>query len=154
MKCLRTVVLVTALTAASAGIASAQPGPTPPGPPPGPAAPTTIDEDGTYTVGTEIAPGTYSSPGPVADGVCYWKRQGGPDGTEMLDNAMTKKPQIVQILPSDTAFRTSGCQPWAQTSAPPPAVVPPLDALGQLRTMIDTINAGAGPSGGQPIPRP
>ena len=55
---------------------------------------TTIDADGTYAVGTDIQPGVYSSAGPVGDGACYWKRV---NGTNIVDNAMSKKSQIVQI---------------------------------------------------------
>ena len=39
---------------------------------------TSIDADGTYAVGTDIAPGVYSTAGPVGDGTCFWKRLGSP----------------------------------------------------------------------------
>jgi hypothetical protein len=125
--------------AVSAGVAYADPEPTPsPAPPPAPApvaspgAKTTIDHDGTYTVGTDIAPGTYSSAGPVANGTCYWKRLGNPDGA-LIDNAMSKKPQVVQIDPTDKAFKTDGCQPWLLTpDANPPANTPPPGVQGTL----------------------
>ncbi|MGV7852305.1 hypothetical protein PJM29_29475, partial [Mycobacterium kansasii] len=67
--------LILAGWAGSAGVAAADPQPAPP-----PAPKTTIDHDGTYTVGADIAPGTYSSAGPVGNGTCYWKRLGNPDG--------------------------------------------------------------------------
>lgn len=121
---------------ASVGIAAADPDPTPePAPAPAPsvapapagapaAAPKTIiDHDGIYTVGKDIAPGTYVTPGPVGTGTCYWKRTGNPDGA-LIDNAMTKKPQIVQIDPTDQTFKTSGCQPWQPTSESPPPNTP------------------------------
>src|ERR1700720_4937803 len=95
--------------AASAGVAGADPDPSPP-----PAPKTTIDHDGTYAVGSDIAPGTYSSAGPVDNGTCYWKRLGNPDGN-LIDNALSKKPQVVQIDPTDKSFKTSGCQPWQLT---------------------------------------
>ena len=41
-----------------------------PGPPPAPK--TTIDNDGTYVVGTDIVPGTYTSAGPAGDIACFW----------------------------------------------------------------------------------
>src|SRR5581483_1833328 len=105
-----TAVTVAALIAlscgASAGLASADP-PAPPPPPapapaqPGPGAKTTIDHDGTFAVGTDIVPGTYTSAGPVGNGVCYWKRLGsGDDGKQLVDNAMSKKPQVVRIEPT------------------------------------------------------
>ena len=65
--------------------------------------PKTSFGDGTYAVGTDIAPGVYQSAGPVDDGACYWKRVNG-DG--IVANAMTKKPQTVQIEAGDTAFTT------------------------------------------------
>ncbi|PRC50086.1 hypothetical protein C6A85_71330, partial [Mycobacterium sp. ITM-2017-0098] len=99
-------------------MAQAQPAPPPPPPlpaesGPAPAVPaeglkTTIDADGSYTVGTDIAPGVYQSAGPV-DGACYWKRTA---GDQLVDNALTKKPAFVQILPTDTTFTTSDCQAW------------------------------------------
>ena len=88
---------------------------------PAPAPKTTIDNDGTYAVGTDIAPGIYSSAGPVGNGTCYWKRTGNPDGN-LIDNALSKKPQVVQIDPTDKSFKTIGCQPWQLTpDATPPA---------------------------------
>ncbi len=97
-----------------------------------------MDHDGTYAVGTDIVPGTYSSAGPVADGTCYWKRLSS-DG-QTVDNALTKKAQVVQIDASDQSFKTSGCQAWQLTpdAAPPPAVAPALAGplLGGLMAVI------------------
>jgi hypothetical protein len=109
--------------AASAATAQADPAPAPP-----PAPKTSIDADGTYTVGKDIQPGTYSSAGPVGDGACYWKRV---NGTNIIDNALSKKAQIVRIEPTDTAFTTRECQPWQLTDAPVPQMGPG-DLLGQL----------------------
>jgi hypothetical protein len=127
--------------AVSAGVAYADPEPTPSpapspaeSPEPSPAAgpKTTIDHDGIYTVGTDIAPGTYSTAGPRADGTCYWKRLGNPDGA-LIDNSLSKKPQVVQIEATDKAFKTDGCQPWQLTpDANPPANTPPAGVQGTL----------------------
>ena len=117
--------LVFAGCCASTAIAYADPAP-----PPGPKS--TIDHDGTYTVGTDIAPGTYSSAGPVGDGACYWKRV---SGGNIVDNALSKKPQVVQIEATDTTFKTSGCQQWQLTDCMPgcgPPPVNPGDVLGQI----------------------
>lgn len=117
---------------AASGIALADPEPAEP--PPGPK--TTIDANGTYAVGTDILPGTYQSPGPIEGGVCYWKRV---NGTEFVDNAMSKKPQVVQIEAGDTAFMTSDCQPWLKTDCAPgclPAPASPLDILSQLGRVL------------------
>ena len=131
--------------AASAGVAGADPDPAPP---PGPK--TTIDHDGTYAVGTDIAPGTYSTAGPEGNGTCYWKRLGNPDGN-LIDNAMSKKSQVVQIDPTDKSFKTSGCQPWQLTpDATPPANTPPPGVQGTL----GILNGLLGGQNGQQAPHP
>ena len=118
------------LALGAAGVAHAEPGP--PAPPP-PAPKTAIDADGTYAVGTQIVPGTYSSAGPIENGACYWKRT---SGDKMVDNALTKKPQVVQIEPGDTSFTTNDCQPWQLTDAPPPPEPGPGQVLGQLGSFL------------------
>lgn len=93
-----------------AGSANAEPGPPPgPAPEPAPTPKTTIDADGTYVVGQDIVPGTYASAGPIENGSCYWKRM---KGDKLVDNAMSKKPQVVRIEATDTQFVTNDCQPW------------------------------------------
>jgi hypothetical protein len=148
--------LMVAGWAASAAVAGADPDPAPPGPtpvqptPPRPGPPkTTIDQDGTYAVGVDIMPGTYSSAGPVGNGTCYWKRLGNPDGT-LIDNALSKKPQVVQIDPSDKAFKTTGCQPWqiAPDGTAPAGTPGPL-AGAQLQNNLGILNGLLGPNGQQ-----
>ena len=90
-------------------------------------------------------PGVYSSAGPVADGTCYWKRTGGPDGGHIVDNAMSKKPQVVAIDPGDTAFKTSGCQPWQLTpEAKVPGGLPPMLGGAMMHGYLADLNARAG----------
>lgn len=143
--------------AMSAAVAYGDPEPTP-APAPSPAessagapetgAKTTIDHDGTFAVGTEIEPGTYSTAGPVANGTCYWKRMGNPDGN-IIDNSMSKKPQVVQIEPTDKAFKTDGCQAWQLTpDATPPANTPPAGVQGAL----GILNGMLGGQSGQQAP--
>jgi hypothetical protein len=142
---------------ATTGLANADPPAPPPepapAPPPGPPAPgakTTMDHDGTYAVGTDIVPGTYTSAGPIGKGTCYWKRLGSGDGgSQLVDNALSKKPQVVRIDPTDKAFKTDGCQPWQKNDAAVPDLgkTPaeaglPLDILGSLL------------GGGAPPPKP
>ena len=131
--------------AASSGVASADPAA--PAPPPGPK--TTIDADGTYAVGKDIQPGTYSSAGPVGDGACYWKRS---NGSDIVDNALTKKAQVVQIEPTDTSFTTNECQAWQLTDAPVPQAGPGdlMGALGQLGQIIARNPGGAPPPPANP----
>jgi hypothetical protein len=137
MKSTRTAAVAVAIVlvgaAASTATAHADPAPAPP-----PAPKTTIDADGTYAVGKDIQPGTYSSAGPVGDGACYWKRVNGPN---IVDNALTKKAQIVAIEPTDTTFTTNECQQWQLTDAPVP-VPSPGDLLGQLGQLAPIIAHG------------
>jgi hypothetical protein len=137
MKSTRTAAVAVAIVlvgaAASTATAHADPAPAPP-----PAPKTTIDADGTYAVGKDIQPGTYSSAGPVGDGACYWKRV---NGTNIVDNALTKKAQIVAIEPTDTTFTTNECQQWQLTDAPVP-VPSPGDLLGQLGQLAPIIAHG------------
>jgi hypothetical protein len=131
---------------ASTAVAIADPEPSPrpaphgEGAPPGPAAeaapppgPKTSFGDGTYAVGTDILPGVYQSAGPVEGGACYWKRAN-TEGT--VANALTKKPQTVQIAAGDTTFKSSDCQDWMLTDGPPPPQPSPLDVLGPLSGII------------------
>lgn len=124
---------------------------TTPSPTPAPAPKAAIDHDGTYAVGTGILPGTYSSAGPVGSGTCYWKRLGGPSGSDIVDNALSKKPQVVRIEAGDKAFKTDGCQPWQNTdpaNGPAPADVSGPDAGAQLHSTLDTLNGLLGQVGG------
>ncbi|MCH9666621.1 MAG: hypothetical protein K0U80_01950 [Actinomycetia bacterium] len=164
MRPTKSAVVATTLLAAwwaAAALAHAEPAPPPPAPEPSPAAigaaeapevagatevadgpKTTIDADGSYAVGIDIAPGSYQSAGPVDDGACYWKRTA---GDELVDNALTKKPAFVQILPTDTTFSTSDCQTWQLTDAPPPPQPGPADLLGQLTGLIGSGMLAGGP---------
>ncbi len=160
MRPTRTAALTAALLIAAgvtAGQVYAQPSeePTPPADPsaeaaPPPAPKTNIDADGTFVVGKDIVPGTYASAGPVPDGACYWKRT---SGDQLVDNAMSKKPQVVQILASDTSFTTNDCQPWQLTNQPVPAAGNPMDLLGQLGKFVLTGPSGP-PAGGAAQPAP
>lgn len=157
----REAVLITAALvfggmSASAGVASADPEPTPD---PAPVPVTVIETDGTYSVGVDIVPGVYSTAGPVEGDACYWKRISATGGA-IIDNAMSLKPQVVNIEATDLAFKSNGCQPWQLT---PDAVAPPtpgtemlpaLISLAKLRAQLGTLNAGAGSFGLPPVPTP
>jgi hypothetical protein len=134
---------------AAAGLASADPSAPTPAPGTPPAGPkTTIDHDGVFAVGTDIVPGVYTSAGPVGTGVCYWKRLG-DDAKQPIDNAMSKKPQVVKIDATDKTFKTDGCQVWQKNDAavPDPGKSPAEAglSLGILNTLI---------GGGAPAPAP
>lgn len=179
MRPIKTTILAAAvvLTAAGlfSGVASADPPapiPPAPGPAPGPGQPpadpaapataaaapgVTMDHDGIFIVGTDIQPGTYASAGPVADGTCYWKRMADLHGGDIIDNALTKKPQAVLIDPTDKAFKTSGCQPWQKTDAvaadvPQTGDIPALIAKAKLLALLASMNANARQYDGSQIP--
>lgn len=87
-----------------------------------------------------MAPGTYSSAGPVGDSACYWKRV---SGTNVVDNALSRKPQVVQIESGDKSFKTDLCQPWQKLDCAVtcPSTEPTShDVVGELRSFV----AGAG----------
>lgn len=69
--------------------------------------------DGTYIVGSDIAPGTYRAPGGDS---CYWARLSGFDGTidDILANNDGQTRPTVTISASDAGFETSGCGTWTQ----------------------------------------
>jgi hypothetical protein len=136
-----------------AGIASADP----PAPPPEPK--TTIDHDGRYVIGTDIAPGVYSSAGPVGSGGCYWARLSSLDGSDIIDSAMSSKPQVVEIQTSDKVFKTDGCQPWRKTDSVSAqgentGEIPASAAEAQLHTYVDSLNTAARQLVGEQLPRP
>ncbi|WP_237674073.1 hypothetical protein [Mycolicibacterium parafortuitum] len=103
---------------------------------------TVIDAGGTYAVGTDILPGVWQSAGPIEGGACYWKRTA---GEKLVDNALTKKPASVQIMPTDTSFTTSDCQTWQLTNAPMPPPPSPASLLGELTKAIGSGMFSGGP---------
>ncbi|MGB7111910.1 MAG: hypothetical protein WBD77_15465 [Mycobacterium sp.] len=141
----------------AAGLASADPPAPAPTPKPGsaPAGPkTTIDHDGVFAVGTDIVPGTYTSAGPVGNGVCNGKRLG-DDAKQPIDNAMSKKPQVVRIDPTDKTFKTDGCQSWQKDDAAvPDPGKSPADAGLPLSILNSLIGGGAPPPAPPPKPQP
>ena len=149
MSAKRTAVAAAAVALVAGGLSAGVAGADPPGPK------TTIDHDGTYKVGTDILAGTYSSAGPVGGHTCYWKRLSGPNGNEVVDNAISKKPQVVEIDPADRAFKTDGCQPWQMTDASnAPPDVPPDAAEAQLHGFLNDLNMRALLSGQGQLPQP
>jgi hypothetical protein len=108
-------------------------------------------EDGTFAVGTEIAPGVYASAGPVEGETCYWRRSGADSVT--LNNALTSQPQLIAIEATDVAFKTRGCQPWQLTQdGIPPEEIPPWLAQLRLRHELNVLNGLAGASGHGQLP--
>lgn len=77
-----------------------------------PEAATTMEEDGTYLVGTDVKPGTYRSSG---GGTCYWARLRDLNGDidSIIANNIGSNP-VVTIKKSDKAFETSRCGEWTR----------------------------------------
>jgi hypothetical protein len=75
---------------------------------------TVIDEDGTFVVGQDIVPGTYRTDGGDR---CYWERLSGLGGnfSDIISNSGAEGQQVVQILPTDAAFKTQRCGLWKKT---------------------------------------
>ena len=68
--------------------------------------------DGTWEVGVDIEPGLYVALN-VTDG--YWERMSsfsGDDSTIANDFVSSAEQVMVEILPSDRAFKTVDCGTW------------------------------------------
>ena len=114
------------------------------------------------TGNTEIGPRTVVHAHAVLGGSSQFRNPPGGDAESglrigadnvTLNNAMTSQPQIVQIEPTDSAFKTRGCQPWQLTDAAvPPNQIPPWLAQLQLRRDLDSLNGLAGQSGNGQLP--
>ena len=76
---------------------------------------TKLDRDGTYKVGSEIKPGTYTAlvaGSKYGSGACYWERR--DRNGDYLDGILANKiifegRTIITILPGDRYFQLSGC---------------------------------------------
>lgn len=102
------------------------------------AAATTLPGDGTFLVGVDIEPGLYVTNGPSGDIMgCWAERLSGLSGEydDTIDSTYEHGRVVVDIAPTDVAFRTSDCQTWtrigdsavadpAPQSAPVPAPAP------------------------------
>lgn len=71
---------------------------------------------GTYRVGAEITPGTWSST-PKAGDNCYWERRSGFGGglADIIANDFTDTSSIVDIIGTDVGFLSEdGCGTWTK----------------------------------------
>lgn len=68
---------------------------------------------GTYIVGVDIAPGTWSAAG---GGSCYWERLSGFGGqlADIIANDFGSTSPIVSIAPTDKGFKSSNCGNWTK----------------------------------------
>ena len=93
----------------------------------GPTATTTSEPgfgDGTWIVGTDVAPGIYAAAG---GSLCYWSRLNGFGGSlgEIIANEVSDGRTVVEIASDDKGFETAGCGDWR----PVPQVTAPLSAI-------------------------
>jgi hypothetical protein len=79
--------------------------------------PGTIPGNGTFTVGSDIQPGTYKTAGP-ASAICYYARLKDTSGdfSAIINNNTTQGPATVTIATTDGAFQTTGCQTWTKVN--------------------------------------
>jgi hypothetical protein len=70
-------------------------------------------KDGTYVIGTDLAPGTYRTLS-APSALCYWARTSGFGGSvaEINANEITKASTIVTIGVDDKGFTSTGCGTW------------------------------------------
>lgn len=80
-----------------------------------PSAPAGQLADGTYVVGTDIAPGTYRTAGGPH---CYWARLKGFGGAsgDVVTNGLPTATELVTVAPSDVGFTSRGCGAWTKVS--------------------------------------
>ncbi|WP_199562113.1 hypothetical protein, partial [Micromonospora deserti] len=80
----------------------------PPPPPP------TIEE-GTWTVGLDVPPGTYRVTAPVTDD-CYWAiTKSGTNGENVIANDIPGGGRPTVVLKKGQDFESSGCGTWQRT---------------------------------------
>ena len=71
----------------------------------------TFAGDGTFRVGTDIQPGTYSSDG---GSNCYWARLNAT-GDDIIDNNLSSGPAVISVQSSDGLIKTSRCAPFTKS---------------------------------------
>ena len=78
--------------------------------------PKTTFGDGTFVVGTDIAPGTYRNSGGSS---CYYARLSGFSGElkDILANDNASAPAIVTVAAGDKGFQSSRCGTWSQVGS-------------------------------------
>ena len=74
---------------------------------------TSIPGDGKFSVAHQIKPGTYRSTNSSSKS-CWWSRHGDfkESSPKTIATGSGKGQQLVTILPSDVAFKSSGCGTW------------------------------------------
>jgi hypothetical protein len=93
--------------------AAAAPAPPPPSPAnvSVPGRTMTAFGDGTWQIGVDIAPGTYSTAG-SADADCYYALRTALTGGDTQSSTISPGPATVVLTESDGWFETFGCAAW------------------------------------------
>jgi hypothetical protein len=81
-------------------------------PAPEPTGPMTTFGNGTYEVGSDVAPGKYRSPG-VQEGafaLCYWDLTN--DKGDIVDQGVANEGPSRATLKDGLTFKSSGCETW------------------------------------------
>ncbi|MCJ1678957.1 hypothetical protein MTF65_16755 [Streptomyces sp. APSN-46.1] len=77
-------------------------------------------DGGMFKVGTDIAPGTYKSEGPLdgGDNNCYWERDksASHEPDSLIANENPEGSAVVTIGAKDAYFKTTGCEVWKKSS--------------------------------------
>jgi hypothetical protein len=80
--------------------------------------PNVISGDGTFTVGSQVKPGTYRTVVPNDSFDCYYERlkdaSGSFDAIIANNNGSPGSQQIVEIKATDKFFKTDGCGTWTK----------------------------------------
>jgi hypothetical protein len=77
-------------------------------------ASTTISE-GTWTVGRDVEPGTYTTKAPVTTGRCYWKiSTSGTNGSDIIENDIVSGGSPTVTISAGQDFETSRCGDWVK----------------------------------------
>jgi len=80
----------------------------------GPPAPAVAIKEGTWTVGRDIEPGTYTTTNEVA-GECYWSiTKSGTNGSDIIENDIVKGGKPTVTLSEGQDFKTSRCGGWTK----------------------------------------
>ncbi len=100
--------------------------------------------DGTWMVGNEVAAGIYSAPGGAE---CSWKRLSGFSGAteDTIAAGSGADRLIVEIVPADRGFSTSGCGQWTLISAPSTPTPTPAATLTLTPAPAPTLTPTASP---------
>jgi hypothetical protein len=82
---------------------------------PPPAAAGTTIEDGTWTVGVDVKPGSYRVAVPISSGMCYWGiYRSGTNQRDIVNNGIESggRPQVT--LKAGQDFKSSDCGTWTK----------------------------------------